>query len=136
MEDTLSEKTRSFYRNSLLILKESKIPFMLGGAFALNVYTGVYRFTKDLDVFCKKEDYRKIITLFKAKEHVTEKTDPLWIAKVFKDDDYIDIIFNSGNGLCPVDNEWFKRKTTSKFFDVETDLIPAEEMIWQKAFIQ
>ena len=42
-----------FYREALEMLNESGASYMLGGAFAIFHYTGIYRDTKDLDVFCK-----------------------------------------------------------------------------------
>jgi hypothetical protein len=38
----------AFYREVLQLLNESKIPFMLGGGFALRHYTGIYRDIKTL----------------------------------------------------------------------------------------
>ncbi len=32
---------------------------------------------------------------------------PHWIAKAHHGEYYLDIIYNSGNGLCPVDDDWF-----------------------------
>ena len=45
-----------FYVESLKLLKESEIPFLLSGTYALACFTGISRPTKDLDVFCKPSD--------------------------------------------------------------------------------
>ena len=45
-----------FYVESLRLLKESGIPFLLSGTYALSCFTGIVRPTKDLDVFCKPSD--------------------------------------------------------------------------------
>jgi hypothetical protein len=37
-------------------LKESGLPFLLGGTFAVAAHTGLCRPVKDLDVFCKAGD--------------------------------------------------------------------------------
>jgi hypothetical protein len=37
-------------------LKESGVPFLLSGAYAVTAYTGIRRSTKDMDVFCKPGD--------------------------------------------------------------------------------
>lgn len=136
MEELIDQETKDFYKNSLTLIKENNIPFLLGGAFALREYTGVIRYTKDLDIFCTKEDNLKILKLFDKKGFQTEQTSTLWISKIFKKDAYIDVIFNSGNGISPVDKEWFKRTTKKKVLGMELEIIPAEEMFWQKAFIQ
>jgi len=55
------------------------------------------------------------------------------LGKAFSGDDFIDVIFSSGNGLCVVDDEWFAHA-----IPLEADgglLCPAEELIWQKAYV-
>ncbi len=58
------KEAHAFYREALDLLHESKSNFMLGGAFAMFNYTGIYRDTKDLDVFCKPSEYPKIMKHF------------------------------------------------------------------------
>ena len=48
---------------------------------------------------------------------------------------FVDVIFNSGNGLCVVDDDWFARSQTSLILDMPVKIAPLEEMIWQKAYI-
>ena len=54
-------EAEDFYRESLGLLAESGIPFMLSGTYAVSAYTGIVRPTKDLDVFCKAGDYPSIL---------------------------------------------------------------------------
>src|SRR5262249_47634183 len=60
---------------------------------------------------------------------------PYWLAKVYSDDDYLDVIFGSGNGVCAVDASWFEHATPAEVFGMPVNLCPVEEMIWQQAFI-
>lgn len=46
------------YGEALEALDRSGIRYMLGGALALNAYTGIWRDTKDLDVFVPKSSCR------------------------------------------------------------------------------
>src|ERR1044072_440843 len=95
-----------FYREALQLLEESGARFMLGGAFAIFHHTGIYRNTKDLDVFCPANEYPKILKYFGAKGYRTELTDVRWLAKVFKGGDYIDIIFSSVESIFYVVVGW------------------------------
>ena len=52
---------RSFYVDCLHHLTRGGTPFLLGGTYALNVFTGIDRSTKDLDVFCRPGDYPRIL---------------------------------------------------------------------------
>src|SRR4051812_10226008 len=40
----------TFYRAALRRLRTAKIPFLVGGAYALEVHTGIVRRTKDFDI--------------------------------------------------------------------------------------
>ena len=61
---------------------------------------------------------------------------PHWLWKITTDVGYVDLIWGSGNGAAPVDDWWFARAVESEVFGVPVRLIPAEEMIWSKAYIQ
>ena len=126
----------SFYIATIQLLEKSKIPFLIGGTYAIRWHTGIKRPTKDLDIFTRASDYPKILTLLKDQGFTTEITDERWTAKAGKDDHVIDIIFGSPSGLCPVDDLWFEHATTASILDQKVLLIPIVEMIWSNAFIQ
>jgi hypothetical protein len=133
--DEQKPEVRAFYEEALDLLNETGIPFMLGGAFAMFQYTGIYRDTKDLDVFCKASDYPKIMKFFQDKGFETQLYDVRWIAKIFKDDFFIDIIFNSVNNICTVDDTWFDKATEGEFVGRKVKFLPAEELIWCKSYV-
>ncbi len=54
--DELDPRTSRFYVNALAVLAEAKVPYLLGGAYALAHYTGIARHTKDLDLFVRPAD--------------------------------------------------------------------------------
>lgn len=136
---TITEKkkeARSYYREAIEMLRECGVEFMLGGAFALRHYTGIARDTKDLDVFCHSSDYPKILKHFGDRGFQTELTDVRWLAKVFRDDYYVDIIFDTPNAICRVDEDWFQHATDGSFEDLPVKIVPAEELIWCKIYVQ
>src|SRR5947209_3612102 len=130
------KEAHAFYKEALEILNESGSRFMLGGAFAMFHYTGIYRDTKDLDVFCKPSEYPKILKHFASKGFRTELTDVRWLAKVFKGEYFIDLIFDTVNNMCRVDDSWYERATPIVFCDVNVKIIPPEELIWCKVYVQ
>jgi hypothetical protein len=129
-------EAHAFYREALELLEESGASFMLGGAFAMFHYTGIYRDTKDLDVFCKSTEYPKILKFFGSKGYRTELTDARWLAKVFKGEYFIDIIFDTVNNICRVDDTWYENSTPAEFVGKQVKMIPAEELIWCKLYVQ
>jgi nucleotidyltransferase DUF2204 len=133
---TLDQATREFYQAALGVIKRSGLPFMVGGAYAFNYYTGVERHTKDFDIFVREVDCQRALDIFARAGYHAELTHPHWLGKAYCGDDaYMDIIFNSGNGVARVDDEWFARAHACEILGIPVKLIPAEEMIWSKGFI-
>lgn len=117
------------------LLLEAGVPFVVGGAYAYATYTGIYRDTKDLDVFPRKRDALRALEILEKDGWRTERTDEVWLYKAFKGEWFVDFIFSSGNGVAVVDDEWFEYATTAEVFGRECLIAPAEEMIWSKAFV-
>lgn len=136
MTEGEKKDANDFYKEALELLNESGIHFMMGGGVALFSYTGISRDMKDLDIFCKPSEYPKILKLFAEKGYETELTDVRWLAKVFKGDFYIDIIFDTVNNICTVDDSWYEHATDGEFAGVPVKMIPAEELIWCKIYVQ
>jgi len=130
----LEPVTSRFYLNALAILSEAKVPYLLGGAYALAHYTGIARHTKDLDLFLRPADAPRALATLAQAGYRTEITFSHWLGKAFSGDDFVDVIFSSGNGLCPVDDEWFAHAVPLEGGGTAL-LCPVEEIIWQKAFI-
>ncbi len=118
------------------LLGAHDIPFLLGGAYALSIYTGLARHTKDVDFFLRGSDVDRTLALFEAHGFRGEKTFPHWLAKIHSGENFIDLIYGAGNGLCEVDDSWFERAHDEEFLDKKVKVIAPEEIIWMKAFIQ
>src|SRR5437773_1068754 len=71
----------SFYLAALHSLRRSGIDFLVGGAYALERYTGISRDTKDLDVFVRPEDCERVLAAFAESGFDTELTFPHWLGK-------------------------------------------------------
>lgn len=123
------------YREALLCLMKGKVPFLVGGTFALESYTGVARKTKDLDLFVNPADRLRLMQRLSDAGFRTEWRFPHWLGKAYKDDRSIDIIYSSGNGICTVDEAWFRYALPAEVLGVSVRVVPAEEMLWSKAFV-
>lgn len=127
---------QAFYREALQQLTESNTPFLLGGGFALYNYTGMYRDTKDLDIFCKPSDHLRILKFFSDLGYKTEISDARWLAKVFKGDYFIDLIFDTVNNICRVDDTWLENGVEGEIFGVPVKFLGPEELVWCKIYVQ
>ncbi len=131
----LRPEAGDFYQEVLGILQHYELPFLVGGAFALTCYTGICRYTKDLDLFVKQSDVARILSTMSKAGYEVEMTSELWIAKVMWQGESIDLIFNSGNGACPVDDSWLARGVEHEVLGISAHLLPVEEFLWSKACI-
>jgi hypothetical protein len=136
MTEEQRQEAQAFYKQALQLLKETGVPFMLGGAFAMFHYTGIYRDTKDLDIFCKPSDYPKILKFFQDKGYKTDMYDVRWLAKIYCGDYFIDIIFDTVNNICQVDDSWLEKAPTIEFLGEQIKILPAEELIFCKIYVQ
>jgi hypothetical protein len=133
---TAYDATTVYYRDALVALQASGVPFLVGGSHALVHYTGVARHTKDFDLFARRADLERVLEVLRTIGSRTEKPFPHWLAKAFRESDLIDIIYCSGNGVAEVDDLWFAHAPRTTVLGVPgVPLCPAEEMIWSKAFI-
>jgi len=101
-------RRREFYVAALGKLDEENIPYVVGGGYAMAHYTGIARNTKDLDIFRKPSDHKRVLEVMERRVIERSIFYPFWIAKALCGESFIDILYNSGNGLCPVDDDWFK----------------------------
>ena len=131
----LDPATRAFYCRVVEILSGAEIPFLVGGAYALHLYTGIERHTKDFDIFFRPDDAPRALGVLAAAGYRTELTFPHWLGKVFGPDAFIDVIFSSGNGVAQVDDAWFAHAPAGEVLDMPVRLCPAEETIWSKGYV-
>jgi len=131
----VSPRTAAFYDAVITALEEERLPFMLGGAFAFEVYTDIGGQTKDLDLFLHPRDLDAAMAALAKRGYETEMKARHWLGKVKSERDFVDIIFGSGNGLAPVDDAWFEHALPAEVLGHEVRLIPVEEMLWSKSFI-
>lgn len=117
------------------LLQKGDVPFLVGGAYAFGVYTGILRDTKDFDLFLQAQDVDRALAVLERGGYKGEKMFPHWLAKVRCDDNMIDLIFGAGNGLCQVDQSWFDRACEGELLGVPAKLCAPEEILWMKAFI-
>jgi hypothetical protein len=136
LEEEVAPATADFYRRALRTLVDAELPFLVGGAFAHARFTGIRRCTKDLDLFIRRGDYERVAALMRAQGWRTEMAYPHWLAKVHAGEDFIDLIFNSGNGVAAVDDRWFHDNAQAEILGVPVRVANMEDSLLSKAFIQ
>ena len=131
----LDPQTREFYCQALGILNQAQMPFLIGGAYAFERYTGIARHTKDLDIFTRPTNVQPILDVFAQAGYQTEIAVSHWLAKAYCGDNFVDIIFNSAHGCLPVTDAWFEYATADEVLGIPVQVCAPEEMIWSKAYV-
>ena len=93
------------------------------------------RDTKDLDLFVRRADWSRIVEALAAQGIACELVFSHWLGKARGNGHFVDLIFAGGNGFVEVDDEWLAHGVPSVVLDVPVHLVPAEEMIWSKAYV-
>jgi hypothetical protein len=127
--------SRLFYREAMEVLNQAGIPFLVGGAFAFIHQAGIDKSTKDLDLFVRPRDVQRLMEACSAAGYDSELVFSHWLAKIRSPEGFIDVIFNSGNGIAVVDDGWFEHATSGGVLGVAVQIAPAEETLWSKAFV-
>jgi len=134
-EPTFLDEHAEVYASATTALTEAGVPFLLGGAVALNHHTGIWRDTKDLDLFVKPGDAPAALAALADAGFRTEIVYDSWLGKGFVGDVFVDIIWRNANGLYPVTDEWLAHAPTTTMFGQEMRVVPAEELILSKIFV-
>lgn len=119
----------------LELMESSRVPFAVSGAFALHEHTGIWRDTKDLDLFLPAAAVPGALALLERDGFEVEITDPVWLAKARRGEFFVDLITGMSNAVVRVDNSWILRAPRSEIFGVEARVLAPEELIASKVFV-
>ena len=98
-------------------------------------HTGIYRKTKDLDLFFEPPAVVPAARALRGAGFVTRLEDPHWLAKATHGEQFVDLIFGMGNGVALIDEGWVKHSRPSILAGVPVRIAPPEELIWHRLFI-
>lgn len=83
---------------SVDILEQSGIPYALIGGVAVKSL-GRPRVTHDIDLFVRPDDANRILEVLEKNGFTTQKRDPFWLFKAWKENILVDVIFKSSGDI-------------------------------------
>ena len=131
----LPKEQEALFREVLTLMEQQHVPFAVSGAFALRQHTGIFRFTKDLDLFLTAQNACRALKFLEEHGFVTEIRDPVWLAKAHRDDFFVDLITGMSNAAIVVEDSWIARAKPAVIYGVETRVLAPEELIASKLFV-
>jgi hypothetical protein len=123
------------FRDVLQTVEKNRIPYAVSGAFALRHHTGIYRFTKDLDLFLTAETCEAALECLRETGAECTVHDPVWLSKASRDGFFVDLITGMSNGQIVVDDSWIERAHPAVVYGVNTRVLAAEELVASKLFV-
>jgi Nucleotidyl transferase of unknown function (DUF2204) len=123
------------FQEVLRLLNEKQVPYMVSGAFALQKHTGIWRDTKDLDLFLPAENMKHALQYLQDAGFECEVCDPVWLAKARRGDYFVDLINGMSNAVIMVERSWFEHSIPAQVLGVETRVLAAEELLASKLFV-
>ncbi|MFH0900795.1 MAG: hypothetical protein V2A73_09225 [Pseudomonadota bacterium] len=135
MEPRLDAQTKAVFQEVLFALREEGLRFIIGGAFALNHFTGVWRFTKDLDVFCEPRVGPQVLAALRKRGFASHLEEKHWLGKAFKNDALVDVIWGCGNWTSFVDESWYCRAVQATILGENTLVACPADIILSKSYV-
>jgi len=123
------------FREVMELMMRNKVQCVVSGAFALHEHTGLWRDTKDLDLFMPASGVGHALKLLELDGFETEILDPVWLAKARRGDYFVDLITGMSNSVIRVDYSWIKRAVRSEVFGIPIRVLAPEELIASKIFV-
>ena len=105
------------------------------GGFALQVHTGIWRATKDLDLFITPENVAAAIRCLQKEWLSLRSKDPVWLHKAHRHGFFIDLITGMSNAVFQVDRSWIENARPAMILDVRARVLAAEELLVSKLFV-
>lgn len=130
-----SEKQESLFREVIELLEQKRVPFVISGAFALHEHTGIWRDTKDLDLFLPAREVGRALDILEKDGFETEILDDIWLAKAKRDGFFVDLITGMSNGVVRVDYSWIRQASRAQIFGLSARVLAPEDLIASKIFV-
>jgi hypothetical protein len=128
-------KQEAIFRETLTVLNRCRVPYVVSGAFALQVHTGIWRATKDLDLFLTPEDVPVALRCLTRQGFRCQAKDPVWLYKAYRHGFFIDLITGMSNAVITVDRSWIENSRPAMILDVRARVLAAEELLVSKLFV-
>ena len=131
----IPEEERGIYRRALEAINAAGLPYVVAGAYAIYEHTGIYRKTKDLDLFFEPASIVDAARALRDAGFRTRLEDEHWLAKATMGDHFVDLIYGMGNGVAVIDKGWIEHSRPGILAACPVRIAPPEELVWHRLFI-
>lgn len=108
-------------------LQDTSLRYVFIGGIASHA-SGRPRSTHDIDLFVMPDDAELVLRALAKKGFNTERTDPSWLYKAYKENILVDVIFKS-KGEIYLDPEMYQRSILADFHGKKLRLVAPEDLL-------
>ena len=132
----IPEEEREVYRRALQALNDAAIPYVVAGAYAIYEHTGIYRQTKDLDLFVEPSlvDPGGAGPARAPGSSCGSRTCTGWRRRS-RATRFVDLIYGMGNSVAFIDAAVAPAQPPGVLAAQPVRIAPAEELLWHRLFI-
>ncbi len=134
MSVLVPESIRREYGSALGALAGTGVPFVVGGAWALDRYAQLGRSTLDLDLMVAPSEVERCVQTLRTLGGRVVGRDAVQTRVALRDSE-IDLVHHIAQGEYEVDSTWYQHGVPTRLFDVATLVAAPEELLWSKVFI-
>jgi hypothetical protein len=131
----IPESEREVYKRALRALNSAGVPYVVAGMYAVFEHTGIYRQSKDLDIFVEPIHVVGAMRTLREAGFRACLSQGHWLAKAYQGEHYVDVIFGMGNGLALIDQDWYRYSRPAILAATPVRIAPPEELLWHRLFI-
>lgn len=139
IEDYLPDDQWAIFQPALRAVRALGVPFAIGGGLAIALYTGLWRNSKDIDLYVLPADRERVIAAVLSTglvDYFDEMPyDRAWIFRSVRDGVIVDMMWALANGAGDVDREWLTRGARATVRGESLRLLAPEEMFWSKVHV-
>ena len=126
------------YQSVIDEAQSRKIPFAVGGAFAVATYTGYWRNTKDLDLYVLPQDRDRMLDVVRSlglhDYYDVKPYDRWWIFRAHAGNTIVDLIWAMANHRAQIDDLWLSGPEV-EVHGRTLRVLPGEALLWDKLYI-
>lgn len=127
------------FGGAIRAVRQAGVPFAIGGGLAISFYAALWRATKDIDLYVRREDGARAVAALEAAGlvdyYATAPYDRTWIWRGTRDGAIVDVIWAMANGAGDVTPEWLSCAIEAPLGGERVGLLAPGELLWTKLHV-
>jgi hypothetical protein len=129
----------TLFRHAIAAVRDAGLAHALGGGLAISFYTGLWRSTKDLDLYILPASRERTIAALSQvgleDYYPVAPYDRAWIYRGHREGLIVDVIWALANRIADIDQAWLECGPKVELAGETLPLVAPEELLWSKIHV-